>query len=482
METVLDLKQTFSSLPSVGLPSLRGELSRAADAFQKKIVVLDDDPTGSQTVHGLYVYTGWEERDLMEAFSAPEKEFYILTNSRSFSRERVVAETRKIARHIVKASRKTGMDYIIISRSDSTLRGHFPLETQILREELEHLTGKTYDGEILIPFFKEGGRYTIEDVHYVAEDSLLIPAAQTAYAEDKTFGYANSNLRLWIDEKTEHAFPASEVTSIGIAELRSGSFQQVADRLMSVHGFGKVIVNAVDDADLALFSISLAAALSKGKEFLFRTAASFPKVIGGISDRGLLTADELAARQRGSGGLVIVGSHVPKTTEQLRMLEQMQQTVLIEFNQHLITDPEAFVKERRRVQAEIEQNLKSGGTVVVYTRRSRLDLGNGDGGAELALSRKISDAVTGFVENLSVRPNYIIAKGGITSSEIATKALRIKKAFVLGQILEGIPVWMAGDESKFPGLPYVVFPGNVGNQSALLRVISKMNGAAAMSF
>ena len=58
-------------------------------------------------------------------------------------------------------------------------------------------------------------------------------------------------------------------------------------------------------------------------------------------------------------------------------------------------------------------------------------------------------------------------KGGITSSDVGTKALAVKKARVLGQIQPGIPVWQTGAESRFPGTPYVIFPGNVGEDGTL---------------
>ena len=146
--------------------------------FDRKIVVLDDDPTGSQTVHDIHVYTDWTQETLDEAFGSDEKLFYILTNSRSFTAEQTKKVHQDIAAAIRNASAKTGKDYLVISRSDSTLRGHFPLETEVLRASLD----KDIDGEILCPFFPEGGRFTIGDIHYVKQGDALVPAAQTEFA------------------------------------------------------------------------------------------------------------------------------------------------------------------------------------------------------------------------------------------------------------------------------------------------------------
>ena len=58
---------------------------------------------------------------------------------------------------------------------------------------------------------------------------------------------------------------------------------------------------------------------------------------------------------------------------------------------------------------------------------------------------------------------------------MAVKALAIKKAAVMGQIQPGIPVWMTGSESKFPGMPYVIFPGNVGGEDTLKKVVETLS-------
>jgi uncharacterized protein YgbK (DUF1537 family) len=170
----------------------------------------------------------------------------------------------------------------------------------------------------------------------------------------------------------------------------------------------------------------------------------------------------------------MVGSHVKKTTQQLENLKNLDGIKFIEFNQHLVLDDEAFEAEIKRVIKEAEDNISAGQTVAVYTRRERFDLNTGNKEDELRLSIKISDAVTRIISDLSVRPNFIIAKGGITSSDIGTKGLKVKRALVLGQILHGIPVWLTGEESKFPGMPYVIFPGNVGTPTSLLEAVKIM--------
>jgi uncharacterized protein YgbK (DUF1537 family) len=462
----------IGTFPAVDERQIDELLSKELAGLNRKIVVLDDDPTGVQTVHDISVYTDWEEGTLEKGFAENNSMFFILTNSRSFIKEQTVEVHRKIVKNIVSASKITGRDYIIISRSDSTLRGHYPIETQILWDELERRTNKRFDGEIIFPFFKEGGRFTIDNIHYVKDKDKLIPAGMTEFAKDKTFGYQSSHLGEWCEEKTQGAFKSDEMIYISLKDLRACNFDKIENQLLSATDFNKVIVNAVDYADVKVFAITHIRALAKGKEYIFRSAAAITKVLGGVPDKPLLTKEELVEKDNANGGIVIVGSHVNKTTQQLEYLKNCRYKIeFIEFNQHLVLNEGGLETEVERVVSIIDKKIKNGDTVAVYTRRDRFDLDSDDKDKQLMVSVRISDAVTSIIEKLSVRPNFIIAKGGITSSDIGTRALRVHRATVMGQIKPGIPVWMTDQESKFPNMPYIIFPGNVGEISTLCEVV-----------
>lgn len=258
--------------------------------------------------------------------------------------------------------------------------------------------------------------------------------------------------------------------------IRNVEIDKLTNKLMSVSNFGKVVVNALEEDDVKVFSIALIQALIKGKNFLYRTAATFTKVIGDISSRPLLTRAELIEHQSDHGGLIVVGSHVKKTTEQLNELKTLPNLHFIEFDCHLVLDRMAFFKETKRVLNEAEAKVAEGITTVIFTKRKRLELGEGMKEEELRLSVEISNAVTSIVRNFSIKPNFIIAKGGITSSDVGTKGLCVKRATVEGQIAPGIPVWKTGEESTFPGIPYIIFPGNVGAITTLKEVVLELEG------
>ncbi len=433
----------------------------------RKLVVLDDDPTGVQTVHDVSVYTSWDEAAMTEGFREPGRIFYILTNSRGMTREETIRVHREILASAEAASRATGKDYAIISRSDSTLRGHFPLEGEVLREGLEKL-GHPVDGEILLPYFREGGRFTLNDIHYVQYGDELVPAADTEFAKDRTFGYQHSDLPGYIEEKTKGAYPAAGVVRISLEDLRAMELEKMTAQLMGVTDFGKVCVNCAKDIDVKVFCIALYRALSQGKRFLFRTAAAFVKAVGGISDRPLLTRADMVTLENGNGGVIVVGSHTAKTTAQLSELLKLPELVPVSFRSSAVLEgPEAFDAEVARCVAEEEKIIRSGRTSVCFTERKVLDLPGDTPEAALERSVRISDGVQRMVADLRETPAFIIAKGGITSSDVGTKALRVRRADVLGQIRPGVPVWRTGAESRFPGTPYVIFPGNVGQVETL---------------
>ncbi len=442
-------------------------LNREIAANNKKIVVLDDDPTGVQTVHDISVYTNWEKESIRQGFEEENNLFYVLTNSRGFTVEQTTKAHREIAAVVDEVAKECGKEYIFISRSDSTLRGHYPLETELLKENYEKNTGKTIDGEILCPFFKEGGRFTIDNVHYVKYGAELVPANETEFAKDKTFGYSAPTMPDYVEEKTNGAYKASDVTCISLEDIHNAEIDKIEEQLMAVKDFNKIIVNAVDYADVKVFCIALYRAMAKDKVFMFRTAAAIVKVMGGVSTQPLLTREQMVVKETANGGIVVVGSHTDKTTKQVEALKELTDIEFIELDATLVKDDEAFEAEVKRCLAKEEECIQAGKTVCCYTTRALITADTGDKEDELRLSVKISDAVQSLVGRLNITPSFVIAKGGITSSDVGTKALAVRKANVLGQIRPGIPVWQTGEESKFPMTPYVIFPGNVGEISTL---------------
>ncbi len=435
---------------------------------EPKIIVLDDDPTGTQTVHGLYVYTDWSRETILAAFLDGHPMSYILTNSRSFSEEETIRVHREIGASVWSVSEELGRAFLLISRGDSTLRGHYPAETEALRNAIPG----PIDGEVIIPFFQEGGRFTRDNIHYVRLGDALVPAAETEFARDVTFGYAHSHLGEWVQEKTGGRYRAEDCVYIPMGQDEDTTYRA----LLGVSGFAKVIVNAMEMRDLDVFARAVRRAMAEGKRFLFRTAAGFPKAIGHVTDRPLLTRGELVPADAAQGALVVVGSHVRTTTAQLAaLLEGAENLYPIEFDASAALRSGGLAEEAAHALSRAEEAIVAGKTAVLYTSRALLVPEGGDREKALQLSVSISDALTGIVTSFRTRPAYLLAKGGITSSDVAVKGLGIRKALVAGQIRPGIPVWIAGEESKFPGLAYIVFPGNVGEPDTLRDIVRELS-------
>lgn len=466
----------FDRYPKVDCRAIQTLLEEKCREDRHKIIVLDDDPTGVQTVHDISVYTDWSYESIKNGFEEDQKLFYILTNSRGFTVEQTTRVHLEIGETVARVSEETGVDYIIISRGDSTLRGHYPLETELLSQVEERHRGRAVDGEIICPYFKEGGRFTIDNVHYVKYGDELVPAGETEFAGDKTFGYHSSNLKEYVEEKTEGRYKAQDVLHISVEELRSLDYAGITGKLLSLHDFGKMVVNAVDACDLKVFCIALYDAMSQGRRFMFRTAAGFVKELGAVSDKPLLTRVQMVAEDRKTGGIIVVGSHTKKTTSQLEALKAVPGIRFIELNSDLVLNQEKFREEVLSVINKEEELIAQGQTVAVYTKRKLLSLEQDSPKDALVRSVKISDAVQSLVGKLKVTPAFVVAKGGITSSDVGTKALQVKRATVLGQIRPGIPVWRTGPESRFPGTPYVIFPGNVGEVETLREAVEILMG------
>ena len=458
MSGARDKSELFASLPPVWPHDLLPEIRRTS---QRKLVVLDDDPTGTQTVRDIPVLTTWTVAALAAEFSNDLACFYILTNTRAFPRHRAEEINREIARNLNTAAGTK--EFVVVSRGDSTLRGHFPAETNALRMALNRQAMPT----LIVPYFEAGGRYTIHDIHYVQEDESLIPAAETPFARDSAFGYQNSNLREWVEEMTSGAVKADAVTTLTIDEIRHGGPESVFSMLISLNPGSICIANAASPRDLEVIALASLRAEEAGATILYRTAASFVSARLGLESSSPWSPPEARSRH---GGLTVVGSYVPQTTAQLEPVLGDRSIARVELSVESILDPATRASEISNVQKLIEESISSGQDVVAFTSRKLLTDNNAE--RSLSIGGMISHALVEVVKNLSVHPRYIIAKGGITSSDLATKALGITRALVLGQILPGIPVWQAGPESKFPGVPYIVFPGNVGKPDALYQAIT----------
>lgn len=434
-----------------------------------KVVVLDDDPTGTQTVHQVNVVIQWSKEVLSAQLTAPEPAFYILTNSRALPEPEAVQLTHQVMSDLCVASKTTGVHFSVISRSDSTLRGHFPAETDACQRVLQAQLGVTVHGTVIIPAFLAGGRYTFDDIHWVSDGDVLVPVGKTEFARDPAFGYTASHLPQWIEEKTQGRVAAHQVVTIPLEVIRSEGPIGVL-RILGRSPVGSMVVaNATSQTDLEVLATAFLSAEAEGRHFIYRTAASFVPAYAGIPHRGLLVREELPRTNTESGGLMVVGSHVERTTTQLKELLELPRVAGVEVSVPQLLQEGTRSDEIHRVITASEGFLRQGLDTVVYT--SRTVVTGQSSTSYLHIGDIVASSLAHIVRHLDAAPRFLIAKGGITSSVVATTALGVKVARVIGQVLPGVPVWRLGNETPWAGVPYVVFPGNVGDGGALADTV-----------
>ncbi|TDO50517.1 uncharacterized protein YgbK (DUF1537 family) [Kribbella sp. VKM Ac-2527] len=442
----------------------RLDVVRNLNSDQRRwIVVLDDDPTGTQTTAGAPVLLGeWTDTDLLEAGRHPSGLCFIETNSRSLDAQDAARAVKSATLAALRVADQSGLHLTVVSRSDSTLRGHFEPELNAALDAFVQ-AGISLDGIIFAPAFFEAGRYTQGDVQWVADESGTRPAAETEFANDATFGFSERSLRDWVRHRW--ATRQGQVLTVPPHALRS--LRESRD---------VAIVEATTYHELIEQVIEAYEREKSGARYLFRTGPSAVRAMSGQAQPA--TGDACLSRGIAGHGLVVAGSHTALTNRQLEELVLQHAPQVVELNLSLVLDDDpvsSTAESRRSVDAAVTA-LRQGLTLLQTSRDDVPHSANA-----LETTRWIADALAVAVRNVCEQeaPGYVIAKGGITSSDLAAKSLRCRRATVLGQAFPGqVPVWRLED-GPAAGTPYVVFPGNVGSPTALASVVSILEGKEA---
>ncbi|HEY9736818.1 MAG TPA: four-carbon acid sugar kinase family protein [Trichocoleus sp.] len=433
---------------------------------QPKIIVLDDDPTGSQTVHSCLLLMQWDVDTLRLGLQDSSPIFFILTNTRARTPEEADQITREVCRNLKVALEQEGVtEFLVVSRSDSTLRGHYPVETDEIAQELG-----PFDAHFLVPAFFEGGRITKGSTHYLIINGVPTPVHETEFAQDSVFGYRYSYLPDYVEEKTQGRIKADQVERFLLDGIRSGSL----DRLLQLQGNRCCAVDGETQADLNQFAQDLTAAAAQGKHFLFRSAASILTALAALPPQPV-DADHMRSYVRdGKPGAVLIGSHVKKTTQQLTELLKEPGIVGVEVAVEKLQDGDAAQQALLdTVLDQVHSAHAAGQTPAVYTSRTELTFDTIE--TRLAFGVKVSTLLMDILRGLPNDIGFLISKGGITSNDTLSTGLALRTARLLGQILPGVSMVRTPEaHPQFPNLPVVLFPGNVGDEHALATVYRRL--------
>jgi uncharacterized protein YgbK (DUF1537 family) len=408
----------------------------------------------------------WEVEILKQGLQDEAPIFFVLTNTRAMSPDRAAAVTREVCLNLKIALQQTNtQDFLIVSRSDSTLRGHYPIETDGIAEELG-----SFDAHFLTPAFFEGGRITKDSIHYVVSNGQATPAHETEFAKDSVFAYSHSYLPDYVEEKTAGAIAADQVQRLLLADLRAGCQQKLASFTDNVC----VAVDGENQGDLDQFAQDVLAQASQGKKFLFRSAASLLTSLAALGAQPIAAEEMAKYKPSDRPGVVLVGSHVQKTTEQLQELLQEKNVVGIEVNVPYLRDqPENKDILKQEIISQVNQTFAIGKTPVIYTSRGELTFD--DIQERLDFGVTVSTFLMDLVHNLPQDLGFLISKGGITSNDVLSTGLSLKSVRLLGQIIPGCSVVRTEPTHPlFPNLPVVLFPGNVGDRDGLLTAYRRL--------
>ena len=444
-----------------------------AETLRPKIIVLDDDPTGSQTVHDCLLLTTWDVPTLRQGLSDPAPLFFVLTNTRSMPSHDAAALTREVCRNLSRALETFDRPWILVSRSDSTLRGHFPVETDVMTEELG-----PFDAVFLTPEFFEGGRITRRGTHYVVQNGQAVPAHETEFARDSVFGYSTSYLPDYVEEKTRGRVSANDVRLFDPSE----SDVSVRERLGALGGNACCAVSAETQAELDRFARLVLEAGAAGKRFLFRSAASLLTSLAGLPEQPIRPEEMARYVPHDRPGLVLVGSHVPMSTRQLECLLAARGAGMpggrlepLELDVTALPDRTGKVADRL-VRGFAAAHL-AGHDVAVFTSRSERRFVTHE--ERLAFGEEISRVLMDVVRRAPPTLGFILSKGGITSNDVLSTGLELSSARVVGQIHAGCSVVLTPNDHRFGSIPVVIFPGNVGDERSLLTVYDRLVGRRA---
>lgn len=485
-----DILAAFPAELEITAQQVADAVAASAATSPRVLVVLDDDPTGTQSVSDLPVLTQWEVEDFTWALHQGKPAVYVLTNTRSLDPEEAAARNEEIVRNALAAAQK-GEETLrlgFVSRSDSTLRGHFPLEPDVIAASVAAGSGEATDGVVMVPAFPDAGRVTIGGVHYMRgtgdDADQLIPVAETEFAKDATFGFTNSEMARYVEEKSQGRYAADSVIVLDLNIIRAGaatgdaqvSAKAIADAIDSATASTPIVVDIVTENDMRALALGLEEAERRGKKLLYRVGPPFMRARIGQDIRLELSGEEAYAGNTPSeaGGLIVVGSHVGVTTRQLKVLtDQHSSASIVEIDVEKLLGDDADNHLDQTVDAVVEA-LRSG-DVIVHT--SRLLIKTDDPAESLRIARTVSAAVVAVVNRTlkTFPPRFVIAKGGITSSDVAAHGLEIRHAIVRGPMLPGIVSLWEPVDGPAKGIPYIVFAGNVGDDQSLAQVTRKLS-------
>ena len=455
----------LDGLPAVWQNNVLDDLKHYAQQHKRITVVLDDTLTGAQALPDVPVLTSRSVEAFTAEFERGANSMVVLMNTRNLSPGDARALYQRVTRNLLEAQQHTRRPFTIVSRGESNLLGHFPDNFTAVSAVMP----SQFDGVLFVPALSNS--YTVNNTHYLLVDGEYVPASQTPYAGDYAFGYDTSNLREWIAQKTGGTVPAESVASISIETIRRGGANAVRDQLMSLENSAFCVVNAAHRRDLDVVALGARLAEEAGKQFYYRGSSEFAAALSGIAPKPVLNPRDLHMGD-GVGGLVVVGSHVQRSTEQLIALLASGEVTGIEVRVESLLHDESQRAKVARCSDILETALQHS-DVVLYT--SRRIIGADDPIHAQIVTQRVNTGLVSILNGVRARPRYVLVKGSITASDIVTRSLNVKRAVAAGEVAPDVLAWTIGNgNTGLPKRTFMIAPGTVGEQDTLLHLVRSL--------
>jgi uncharacterized protein YgbK (DUF1537 family) len=422
-------------------------LSSTADG---PIAVLDDDPTGVQTLGGVRVLLAWRRGRVSEAL-AQARSVHLLTNSRAF----VAEDARAIVASAASAVVSSSSEATPILRGDSTLRGHVLEEYLGLRDAWGSVD---FPPLLLVPALPTAGRVTIGGIQYLEQEGSRVPVHMTEFAADGPFAYSSSRLLEWAEQRTKGLFEAEKGIEIGIETLRLTGPDALVDAVGRAKTAGTPTALSVDaetGEDVEVVAEGVRRARVSCGDFIVRCG---PALAGALGRATAVSHVDLPSAPR---VLVVCGSYVAQSARQLVRLSARFPEEVVEVDPFSLSTGESH--SFASVTGRLRERLDVAGLAVLAVsgpRPERL--------ADLANGMRVARGLATLVASIDSPDALVVLKGGVTSAVVLKDGLGALEAEILGPVLPGVALWQVLEPEARQAL---VVPGNVGDDDLLVRIV-----------
>ena len=224
------------------------------------------------------------------------------------------------------------------------------------------------------------------------------------------------------------------------------------------------------------------------RRLLVQSAASLLQALSALPPQPL-PPPALARLRRGSApGAVLVGSHVPLSDQQLLQLLAEPACAGVELPVERVLNTirrlgsgpggppsvldqqepvdQALEPLREELLERLQRAWTSGRTPVLFTSRGERPCH--DASERQRLSFSLAGLMARLAAGLPPELSYLISKGGTTSQTLLRDGLALAAVRLEGQLLPGLSMLrLPADHARFPLLPLLTFPGNLGADDTL---------------